>query len=410
MKKKIFIDVILNMLSTFIPMFALQFIILPQVALKINADMYGQLIAIMAFVYLASASFGSVLNNSKLIHYKKYEELKIKGDFNILLLIFIVANLFIMTAGLLFYGESFNILTSISIIIISTILLYTTYASVEFRIKLNFISILVNSIFLFLGYLIGFGLFILTGYWTLIYIFGFGFNLIHIIKKTNIFSEKLTKTPLFKITAKESLLLLFSGIIVSLGAYLDKLIIFPILGGSAVAIYYAATILGKTIALAIGPITSVFLSYLAHMKKFSSNNFKFLLSLSFIFGFLGYWVVILTSKPLLTLIYPQYVTEAIQYIPITTISIMITIISNIINPILLKFSGAKWQIAINGIFMLIYIPLSIYLLSIYGLMGLCIGILIANVVKLIILIATYSFINRTTKDNNLSEEYINVSN
>jgi len=95
MKKKIFFDVILNMVATFIPMFALQFIILPQVALKISADSYGQLLAITAFMYLSASTFGSVLNNSKLIHYKRYEELNIQGDFNIVLSIFLVSNIIV---------------------------------------------------------------------------------------------------------------------------------------------------------------------------------------------------------------------------------------------------------------------------------------------------------------------------
>lgn len=396
LKKKVIFDVILNMAATFIPMFALQFIILPQVALKISADSYGQLLAIMAFIYMSSSSFGSVLNNSRLIHYKRYEELKLQGDFNIILLIFQILNVIIMILGLLYYGKLLNVLTHMSLVLISSILLFNTYASVEFRINLNFKYILMNSIMLFIGYLIGFVMFLFTGYWSLIYLCGFGFNILYIIKKTNILHEKFSKTPLFRITLKEIMLLLGSGILVSLGAYADKLIIFPLLGGTAVSIYYASTILGKTIALAIGPITGVLLSYLAHMKKFSSNNFKLLLLISSIVGLIGYWSVILVSKPLLSLVYPQYVEDAIQYIPITTLSIILTIISSVINPVLLKFSSAKWQILINGLYMLIYIPLSMYLLSLYGLMGLCVGILIANITKLLIMIITYFYINKFT--------------
>jgi O-antigen/teichoic acid export membrane protein len=405
MKKKIIFDVILNMLATLIPMFALQFIILPQVALKISADSYGQLLAIIAFMYLSASSFGSVLNNSKLIHYKRYDELKIQGDFNIILVIFLVSNAIIMILGLLYYGKSLNVLTNISLVLISSILLFNTYASVEFRIKLNFKNILMNSIMLFFGYLIGFALFLFTGYWSLIYLCGLGLNILFLIYKTSIWRENYSKTPLFRSTFKEVIMLLGSGILVSLGAYVDKLIIFPLLGGAAVSIYYAATILGKTIALAIGPITGVLLSYLAHMKKFSSNNFKFLLLISSIIGFIGYWSVILVSEPLLSLIYPQYVEDAIQYIPVTTLSIILTIISSVINPVLLKFSSAKWQMFINGLYMLIYVPLSMYLLSLHGLMGLCIGILIANFIKLLTMITTYFYVNRSTNANNLSEEY-----
>lgn len=46
-----------------ISMFISQFIIYLQVALKIDANSYGQLLAVIAFVYLSASSFGGVLNN-----------------------------------------------------------------------------------------------------------------------------------------------------------------------------------------------------------------------------------------------------------------------------------------------------------------------------------------------------------
>jgi len=41
----------------------------------------------------------------------------------------------------------------------------------------------------------------------------------------------------------------------------------------------------------------------------------------------------------------------------------------------------------------VYISLSMILLSKYGLIGFCIGILIANIIKLLIMICTYYYIN-----------------
>lgn len=393
MKRKILIDVLLNIIANILPMIALQFFILPQVALKTDPNTYGLLLTLMAFIYLSSSSFGSVLNNSRLIHHKSYEDLNLHGDYSIFLLIFICLNTLIMIVGLLFYGKTLDVLMNISLVLISDILLINTYASVEFRIKLNFFNILMSSFVLFIGYILGFMLFLFTGYWNLIYLFGFGFNFVYILIKTSIIQEKLLKTPLYNKTFSEVIFLLGAGILISLGAYADKLIIFPLLGGAAVAIYYTATILGKTIALAIGPITGVLLSYLAHMKKFSRNNFELLLLVSLIFGTISYFGIVLISEPLLTLIYPQYVAQTIQYIPVTTLSIIITIICSLINPILLKFSSAKWQLLINGVYMLVYISLSMLLLNKYGLTGFCIGILIANIIKLLIMIFTYYYIN-----------------
>ena len=394
MKKKIIFDTLFNILATMIPTLALQFIILPQIALNINADSYGQLLAVIAYIYLFSSTFGNVLNNSKLIHYKKYEDLKINGDFNIFLVIFLIMNFIIIVVGLFYYGTTLTKLTNLLLVLMSGMLLFTAYTSVEFRIKLNFKKIFINSIMLFLGYLIGYSVFLLTGNWSFVYLCGIGFSMIYLCYSTNIWRGEYNKTFLFKKTFKEVIILLASGILVSIGAYVDKLLIYPVLGGAAVSIYYVATILGKTIGLIVGPITGVFLSYLAQMKTFKSNNFKILLLSSSVLGFVCYWIIIILSKPIISIVYPQYVESAMHYVPITTLSTIVTIVANIINAIILKFSSAKWQVYINLLYMAVYLPLSLYLLTLYGLMGFCIGILIASFVKLVSTIATYFYHDR----------------
>lgn len=395
MKRKIITDVLLSMIATFIPMFALQFLILPQVALRTSAEVYGQVITIVALMNLSASSFGSVMNNTRLIRFKEYEILKIQGDFNILLLIAVIGNILVMVAGLFYYGQSLSFFILATVVINSILMVLSSYASVEFRIKLNYKNILLNNVLLFFGYLIGYFVFLITGYWVVIYLFGLGFSILFILIKTNILREPFKKTHLFKVTTTQTSILFVSGILVALSAYVDKLIIFPLLGGAEVSIYYTATILGKTIALAVGPITGVLLSYLAHMNQFSNHNFKLLIVISTVVGIIGFWFVMLVSEPILTIVYPQYVGEALKYIHITTLSIIITIIGNVINSVLLKFVNVKWQIIINGIYMTVYIPVSMLLLSMYGLMGFCVGILIASIIRLLIMILAYYFNNKT---------------
>lgn len=389
MKRKIITDIFLNIIATFIPMFTLQFLILPYVASKIGADSYGQLLTVITLVNLSASTFGGVLNNSRLINFRKYDELKIQGDFNIILIIFVAVNVFVVSLGLIYYGRSLEIMEIVVLVVSSLLMLLNIYGSVEFRIKLNFKYILLNSVMMLVGYLVGFVVFLLTKNWLFIYFLGFAFNNFFIVKKTNIFKEPLKKTLLFKTIFSKTLLLLASGILVSLGAYVDKLLIFPLLGGSAVTIYYTATILGKTIALAIEPITGVLLSYFAHMKKFSSSNFGVLMVISAIVGTISYFGIIFLSKPVLNFLYPQYAEESLKYIYITTLSIIITITCNIVNSVLLKFCNVKWQIYINGIYMLVYISLSITFLMMYGLIGFCIGMLIAISIKLVLMIIAY---------------------
>lgn len=397
MKKKIIYDVFLSIVSSFIPVIGLQFILLPILASQLNNDLYGKILTIVALMNLSAATLGNILNNSRLIFNSRYKAENIKGDYNILLVFFLCVNLLIVFLGLQYFDKPFSLISFILISLSTFSLLIKGYAVVEFRIKLDYVKIFYESLFLFGGYFIGFLLFLIFNYWQLIYLCGYTSSLIYVFKNTNILREPLRKTQLFKFTSLQTYSLLFSGLLLSLGTYLDKLLLFPLLGGEIVAIYYAASIIGKTVALVIQPITGVFLSYLAPLDKFSNRNFSKILSISFITGTISYLIVVLISKPILLLIYPQYAIESVNYIPIITLSTIILVICNIINAILLKFIDLKWQIAINSFYLLVYVLMSLLLIRTNGLMGFCTGILIASIFKLIAMIIIYFVNNRSNK-------------
>lgn len=395
MKKKIFLDVIFSIASTFIPLFGLQFFILPQVSQKIDAESYGQMLAIVALFNLFGSAFGSVLNNSRLILNTKYNQMNIVGDFNVILLIYIFINVSVISISSFFYWDSYslNLPLFFVIIIFSIFLILQQYLTTEYRIKLNYKFILSNSVMQLIGYCIGFSIFILTQKWVYIYLISFLLSLLFIFKTTSILKDPYSKTSEFNSTLKQMNILLASGVFVSLGGYIDKLILFPLLGGVALSIYYVSTILGKTISMAIGPITSVLLSYLSQFERFSHKNFKLMLLVVTSIGTLGYFIILLSSEPILKFLYPQFVNEAIKYIPLTTATIVINIITSFINPVILKFTRPRWQIYIYGVHLVSYVLFSVLLQINFGLYGFCIGLLISQIIKLLIMLFAYQ-INR----------------
>jgi len=391
-KKKIVTDVILNIAASAIPIFVLQFIILPVIASMIDSGSYGRMLTIVSLINLSAASMGNILNNSRLISFKKYEESELEGDFNILLLVLTIINVIIVIFGVWYYEKAFNLVNIILVLSASILLLLNGYGVVEFRIKLNYKNILFNEICLVIGYLLGSVLFIITGYWQLIYLCGFAFSFIYIKKKTTIFTEEFHKTELFNKTAKQTLFLLVSGLLLNAAVYIDRLLLYPLLGGTAVSIFYTATILGKTVSLAIQPASGVLLSYFAQMKKLNNKYFVLFCGTSFGIGIIGYIIVILISRPVLSFLYPQFVNEALEYIYIATLAIMINIVCGVVNPAVLKFCSSKWQLAINLSYLFIYVGSTVILMNFYGLMGFCIGILIANSIKLLLMLIIFYFV------------------
>lgn len=72
-------------------------------------------------------------------------------------------------------------------------------------------------------------------------------------------------------------------------------------------------------------------------------------------------------------------------------------LTSMITPFVLRFFDIKWQIWINGITTIMYIIISLSLLKLGGLMGFCIGALLANIIKL--LITTYVYLKKTSRSS-----------
>jgi O-antigen/teichoic acid export membrane protein len=398
MKKRIVIDTVFNIVATAIPILVLQLFVLPSIARNVGDERYGLIITLISLSTIFSSSFGNTLNNTRLLTNNQYESNNVSGDFNILLAGFLVINAFLITLGTIYYENGFSILSISLMVLFSCLNLLREYMIVAFRIKLNFYKILINNIIIGLGYFVGLLLFNLTTLWHVIYIVGLTLGVIYISKNSNIINEKFTKTKYFNQTFHKSNILLLSTLIKSFVTYSDKLLIFPLLGPTAVAIYYSSTILGKVMSMAIMPVSSVLLSYLAKMKKLSTRRFLSIIGIVSLIGIIGYFVTVLISEPVLQYLYPEWATRSMELIYVTTGTAIIEVISSVINPIILRFNSINWQIKLNGINLVIYLALSFTLFQFYGLFGFALGVLIASVSKLIMMILVYLHENKSTLD------------
>lgn len=390
-KKKIIFDVILNIVASAIPIIILQLIIYPIVANKVGNNEYGLIITLVSMFTLFSFSFGSVLNNIRLLQNNIYIEKGIIGDFNVLLFSSIIVNGLIMIFGTVYYEGSFSLVSIVLVIIISGSNLIREYLIVAFRISLNYKAILFNNILLSLGYILGALLFFITGYWQLIFICGIFISLFYIIFNSNLLNEKLELTPLFKATSYKTVVLFISVLMRTSLSYADKLLLFPLLGPKAVSVYYSATIIGKIISMVIAPISSVMLSYFAKMKHMKITSFFSVLTIVCFLGLFGYFFCIWISDPLLNFLYPNWAQESMKLIYITTATAIIGVLGSVIHPFVLKFNDVNWQVVISGTNLFTYIILAVTLYNFYGLIGFCIGLLIATIVRVLLMIAIFTY-------------------
>lgn len=382
--KKIFMDLILSVCATAIPLIALQLIILPLIAARSTDEIYGLVLTIISIATVIGTSLGNALNNVRLIKDVEYEEKKYQGDFQLLLICEIIAGFFLVIVSVSRYN--LGVLDIIFIVIMTLLWIVQGYYAVAYRLKLNFKGIVINNVIMAVGYIIGYALFCISGFWELVYIIGLMGSLLYIAKTSTIMKEKVKKTPMFLITGKELVFLVIAGIIANLLNYADRMLIYPLIGGTAVSVYYASTLFGKLVSTAVVPLNSVVLSYLAKKTSMAKGMFNKAFGVSLGVACVGYVVCRIIAYPALQILYPQWAEESIKYVPITTAVAMLTMMINVLSPFVLKFCAMKWQIVINAIMLLVYIVAAIGLFSQFGLMGFCAGVLISNLVKLVIML------------------------
>lgn len=380
---------LLNIAATAVPTFMLQLLILPMLAKYMDGDEYGILVTILAVLNVIPATMGNSLNNIRLITDGEKAPRKTL-NYNALLLIMAVLNVIIVGCLVQYYDREISMSGMVLTLIVALLWMYRDYHLVAFRLNINYLYIMFSNLLLIPGYFIGWLLFRMDGRWQWIYICGNITALVFILLKSQLWREPLGTDDAFPGICGQTALLFTSNTMNRVTTYADKMLILPILGGTTVSVYYVATLFGKIVSLAITPVSSVMLSYLAKLKKKNDSVFWQAFFSGTVICAIGYVFCLFISRPVLGWLYPQYVDDAMHYIAITTGTMVLTALITIVNPFVLKFFDMKWQVVINSLYVFIYVSLTMVLLGRLGLYGFCLGSLAAASVKLLFLIYTYA--------------------
>ncbi|MGL5479557.1 MAG: hypothetical protein ACRDCB_11005, partial [Clostridium sp.] len=119
--KTIGYDVVLNIIATMLPIFILQFIILPLIAKEVVEDTYGLIVTLISLITLLVQSVSISLSNTRLLLNQKYNEEEVKGDFNLILIIYLLLNLIFIIIGTIFYEDVVNLNSIILMVVLSVL-------------------------------------------------------------------------------------------------------------------------------------------------------------------------------------------------------------------------------------------------------------------------------------------------
>lgn len=395
-KRKVFADTLLSLFAYGIPLALLQLVILPLVAADVQSDEYGLILSLIAVLSLLPSSIGVALNNTRLLAEGRDSLSYGESPFLLAFLIFVVADSLAISILSWLFIRSFTF-SFWAMIVMAFFMLAQEYLTVSYRIDLNYKSIAINAVFLSLGYLAGYCLFTHFHEWSLIYLFGQFFSLTYILTTTKLWRVRPARTIYFKDVMKDSCILLLSSLLVRAVSYADRLLLYPILGGFYVSVYYVAALLGKLLSVVVTPINNVVLSYLAHLRNKPGRSFWLCMAISLLICLFCYVVTLFVSKPILSTLYPQYCEVAIPLVAITTATAYANVLASVANPFVLRFTEIKNQIRINGLYLLGYIIVSLSMLNFFGLLGFCLGALIAAAARLVIILLVYAFSPRESE-------------
>ena len=337
----------------------------------------------IALLTLISEPLGFAINNARLLVNLDYEAIGDTGDFNYLIAICVPVNLLIIVAGTMLYIQDYDFLTVLMMAISSTIILIHKYYMVYFRLQLDYARIFISNMILCIGYWIGLLLFEMSFSWLLIYVIGGLASLIYTLYKNPLIKERFGKTRLLENTLGKMRALLFVEISNSIIRYADRLLLYPLLGGTAVSIYYSATVISKIISLSISPISTVILSYFSRMNELGKRHFLMMVCITAFMGIVGYMICVFMAHPVLICLYPNWADESFYLVFITTATCVVDAINSVIRPAVLKFRCTKWQYWIGSSNAAFYIILSIVFFHFGGLEGFCFGLLANALVQFI---------------------------
>lgn len=385
-RKNFIVNICFSLISSAVPILILQCVCYPYIANKIGVEGYGLMLTIYSVVTLFSSTLSGAISSVRILNVNN-EKRDGTGDFLIIINKYL---LFISISIILILFLFFNIrdIKHVFLCLVMTIIIFVeTYIESDFRIILNYKKILICKILLTTGYL--FGMFIFKTYWEAVFIIGYLLSLCYCIYNSFSLKDKLNKSINYNDKFKDTIKLSLSSFINNFSNYFDRLLLYPLMDGTSVSIYYVSTIFGKVISLVLTSLVDVVLSFISSWPQSKKNIMTKVLLILMPLFVISYFIINAIGKYLINYLYPQIANLSIVFLPYTTIAILINSLSTVIYPFTLKYCSKEWQIIINILFLSSNLFFVYLLWTKYQLLGFCYGTIISALIKLITMIIVY---------------------
>jgi O-antigen/teichoic acid export membrane protein len=341
-------DLVLCTASVLLLNIVTQFGIYPFLERRMGEAAYGNVLYLLGIGNIVASSFGSALANFRLVQQNGARTSN--GDYLRALGIF-CAFVFPAAAALGWMSEK-GILLALGFGLLCCLMVSRNYVTVAFRLDMNF-----KRFFLLYACLAGFalaglGLYLRGAGWLVIFLLSEASALVFVRLFGQILRGDMATTPHKNFVIKECLYLA-AGYFCNVAALnLDRIFLKNLVSSEAVTVYYVAALLGKTVALVVGPINSVVLSYLSRYNvKVRRREFGLLVAALAVLTCIGVGACRLVGPIFMQILYPGVYEKAMPYLVVASAAQILYFANDIMMVFLLTFSDVKWQLRVQAVFL-----------------------------------------------------------
>ena len=384
--KKAFVgDMFINMAAAAIPVAVLNLAVYPLLAANIPTEDYGTLTTCVGLINFVNGIWGSSISFTRLLD--KSEGL-LKKNYTALL---IASMVFAVAMNAVMLWITGCMMANISVLMLSAcvvLIILNNYLIVEYRLILSYRKILLSNVFSSLGYAAGLGLLALTGYgrWEWVFLFGYGAAVVYNLLTTRIWKGPLAVDAALRPLARDTGVLVATSSISGASTYLDKLVIYPILGATAMAYYQTASIVAKIIPMFASAISNVILSYLVKIRAISKKTYWLYLLALGLCSALGILACDLVVPPVIRLLYPAFYESCVGIIPFANVIAILQMFYSFVFPLSLRYAKRDRQFLIQLGRLVPYLILAFALIRSRGLTGFCYATIISQLVQIAVVV------------------------
>lgn len=361
----------------------LQLIIYPLLNAYFKEDEFGIFIYFIGIISILAPAIGLSTNNTRIVLNSRKEQTN--GDYIHVLIIGILCSLIIISYFALREDIEFVSVIYIEIAIFISILRY--YSDVHYRQNMDYKRYFIYYCLLSFGYILGYFIAIHIDNIFIVPVIGESIAVFWVIINTDLYHSPLKCSPLKYLVNKECFYLMGSYLLSYSMMNLDRLVLKNMIGNEAVSRYYVLSLIGKSVAMIIAPVSTILIGKLSMLDKDSRNALYSRIIRNLMILALTFLIISIIGTPIFQILfYPNYPSESFLLILLVNLGQVFYFTGSLILVVVLTMVEFYWQLLIQISYVVIALLASICLCRIYGIEGFAFGMAIANIYRTILAI------------------------